>query len=456
MTTTFNDPIINMTRLTSMTNMTFFFSNLPERKVGMKTLLLCLALIPALLFAQTRKQRKALEVQQKAEQQIISNLATHAEYFKGKSSEAIVEYVSGQFKSLGLEPKGDNGFGQPYKEENEKKFDTATYLKIDGTVLELNKEFFPLAWSSESSVRGMPVIALREKGVPWFFDLKNKLSGKVKFHANKIEDEIRKEAMRAALRGATALLVYNSSPMPDSIRFNKTDTSAAVTIPVIYVAAEGFKKYLHDNSKVLDIELNVSFKKFAPAGNNVLAFKNNSAPFTAVFAASLPFGKTSFENQLQLSTFMEAAKLLTASKATSCNYLFAVFDEDAATCFGTNHWLEHPTISPTLSYAVFIEPYIQSGYTKKILVQGISTAPAWKEVVAAAGLNAETITDSTSLPQNYSPFLFYRKSIPVLSLSNENGAKENIKPDYAFALQMIKFISRLAEAANTKDKLWIK
>ena len=50
-----------------------------------------------------------------------------------------------------------------------------------------------------------------------------------------IHEEIKKAASKNAAKGATALVVYNSSNKVDNILFNRFDTSAALSIPVVYV-----------------------------------------------------------------------------------------------------------------------------------------------------------------------------------------------------------------------------
>jgi hypothetical protein len=53
----------------------------------MKLFLLVLALVPAVLLAQSRKQKKAVALQKKADLQVISNLKNHVQYLISNSSE---------------------------------------------------------------------------------------------------------------------------------------------------------------------------------------------------------------------------------------------------------------------------------------------------------------------------------------------------------------------------------
>ena len=148
----------------------------------MKNLLLLLLFAPSILFSQSRKERKALEAQQKADQIIINNLKSHIQNLTTSKTtgpapateieSTAVEYVSNQFKALGLIPKGSNGYVQPFSIDNGKIIAPTTHLKVDDKQLEVNKEYFPLAYSAEKKVTGTPAMEIRERAVPWFVDIK--------------------------------------------------------------------------------------------------------------------------------------------------------------------------------------------------------------------------------------------------------------------------------------------
>ncbi|MGI8637796.1 MAG: hypothetical protein ACR2KZ_20540, partial [Segetibacter sp.] len=183
----------------------------------MKLLLLVLAIFPMLLFAQSRKERKALEAQQRANLVVINNLKSHIQNLANSKTtqSGVEEYVSSQFKAIGLKPKSDNSFIQAYSVDDGKKIAPSTYLSVNNQPLELHKEYFPLEYSAEKKVTGMPAMALRERGLPWFVDLKELTDDNSKNQGTPLQQIIRKETARAAMKGATALLVYNSSKVAD-------------------------------------------------------------------------------------------------------------------------------------------------------------------------------------------------------------------------------------------------
>jgi hypothetical protein len=261
----------------------------------MKKLLLIVAFAPAVLFAQSKKQRKAIAEQQKADQAVINSLKSHVQFLSddklegrstGSKGEAVaMEYISNQFKSIGLQPKGTNGYIQEFLIEEGKQMEPSTSLTIDGTRLELKKDYVPLAYSATKSVSGTPAMALRERGVPWFVDAKDWLDANGGNAGYNIHTTIQKEVTRAAAKGATALFVYNSTNRPDNISFDNKDKTPASPIPVIYIMPDGYKKYFADHSQVLDIELNVGFREGDRKGHNVIGYIDNGAPSAIVIGA---------------------------------------------------------------------------------------------------------------------------------------------------------------------------
>lgn len=451
--------------------------------VLMKKLLLVLAFIPTLLFSQSKKkERKALEAQQKADQQVISSLKNHVQYLTaGKTpdpanasnaEENAVEYITNQFKSLGLQPKGTNGYIQPFSIDDGKKIEPSTYLKVNDNLLVVNKDFFPLPYSAEKKVTGVPAMALRERGVPWFLDLKDWLEDGSKLQGYKIEDAIKKEAAKVASKGATALFLYNSGSAPDGLSFNGKDKSAALPIPVIYVTADGYKKSFNDHSQSLDIDLNVAFKEKTINGSNVIGYIDNTAPSTIVIGAhynhasndtnsEVPSKATvqgANDNSSGTALLIELARMLSASKAKSNNYLFIAFGGFDKGFSGGNYWLENPTVSVPVNYMLNLDMIGSYDDSRKLSVQGYGSSPTWNEVFASIpDKKVQVNIDSVGMMAD--PCVsFYKKGIPELSFSSATHADsatadEESKINYAGELQIAKFINRLVEITDSKGRI---
>lgn len=438
----------------------------------MKKLLLIFAFIPVLLFSQTRKQRKALQAQRKADEQIINNFKKHLQFFESnpkdssdnlKNEQRTVTYISNQFSILGLQPKGTNGYLQPFKIDEGKQVASQSFLKVNGTLL-TEKDYFPLPFSASKSVSGTPAMALKEKGVPWFTDANDWSEDDTKKNDSSITIRIQKEADRAASKGATALFIYNSSNIADNIGFDSKDKTPSSAIPVIYITPTGFKKYFADQSQVLDIELNVAFKEIIKNANNVVGYINNSAPSNIVIAT--PYSivtrtkndytgtnirKDMDDNVSGTSMLIELARILFTSKSKNSNYTFVAYTGED-TLSAESNWLNNTAITSNAGYIVNLDEVQRSGEDKKLLIESNKTVTSLAENIKPfADTNLEVIFDSSRFQTRQSSD--YLK-LPLLNISTmpNHELANNEKINYEGELRITRFISRMIEATNGKGK----
>jgi aminopeptidase YwaD len=453
----------------------------------MKKLLLLLAFSPACLYlsAQNKKQKKAIELQQKADQAVIQNLQKHVQYLSddklegratGSAGEQLaMQYISAEFKNIGLVPKGTNGYIQQFSVEDGRKVDPSTFVSINGKRLQLHKEYIPLAYSAAKQVSGMPAMALRERGVPWFLDMKAWLEANQNNPQYDIDEAIKTEATKLAAKGATALFVYNSSNLVDNIRYNDKDKSEPTSIPITYIMADGYKKYLRDNSELLDIEMNIAFNQKSRSGNNVIGYIDNGAASTVIIGAhfdhlgwgedggALDTGKVihngADDNASGTAALIELARQLSTSKSKTNNYLFVAFSGEELGLLGSKFWIDNPTVSTPVNYMINLDMVGRYDAAKKLSIGGYGTSPSWSEVLTAVAENNLQIKfDSTgSGPSDHATF--YRKNIPVLFFFTGNhndyhkATDDYDKLNYEGELQIVKMINRLVEVADTKGRL---
>ena len=298
----------------------------------MKNLVLVLFLLPMLLLGQSKKQKKVLAAQQKETQQVINHLKNHVtalqQLFTNEHAEdSIAQYINNQFKSVGLVPKEGKGYLQKEWIDEGKQIDTATFLKVNGHQLQVNNDFFPLPFSANKMVSGMPAIALREKNLPWFIDLKDLLNSK-KPTENDAYKVIREEAARAAKKGATALFVYSTGSQ--TVAYLANDGTPAVTIPVVYISPTALQKYFPDNADILDIEMNVQLHEWKYEVTNVLGYIDNGAASTILISTIFPDAKkgdsVKQKNSVnQIAMLFQWAEKMAATKLKGNNYLLAAF-----------------------------------------------------------------------------------------------------------------------------------
>ncbi len=417
-----------------------------------------------------------MEAQRKADQQVINNLISHDQNLTNKNSSLVnkdnlvTEYLSNQFKTIGLRPKGTNGYLQPFRIDEGKQIKASTFLKVNGTLLAVKKDYIPLSYSAQKSVTGMPAMALKEKGVPWFADVKAWLEDNTENKAFDINKTVQKEAERAALKGATALFLYNSSNTADHLRFNNKDKISPAKIPVVYITPAGYNKYFNDQSQILDVELNVAFEESIKNTNNVAAFIDNGAASDIIIAAPYNYmypeenestgQKIKPNDTVEIvsgtSILIELARMLMASKAKNYNYTFVSYiDENGLS--KSNKWIINSPIASTVNYIINLNRVGRYGEDKKLVIKCYDTPAGWIEnIKTSADKTVDISIDSSSLKAKDTSMPI---KVPVLNFSTGNQNNYNKasaggeKADYDEELHIARFIYRLIEATGSKGKL---
>lgn len=450
----------------------------------MKRLLLILTLVPVLSIAQSRKQRKA---QEKADKETLANLQAHVQYLAadglegrrtGTTGEKLAaDYIISQFTKKGLAPRGTNGYLQEFEIDEGKKFaDTTTNtLVVEGAALQLKKEFYPLAFSANGSASGNTSPDLREKGSPWFFDVKYLLeenTGNPHFDINKA---LQQEAASVHEKGGTALIVYNSTALVDNIQFNKFDSSTLAPIPVVFLTKTGYSHFFEDGTAMYDLSLQVNITREKRKASNVVGFLNFNAPTTVILGAHydhLGYGEDgnaldgpgqihngADDNASGTAALIELAGRLQKSKAVNNNYLFIAFSGEELGLFGSKYWLEHPTANIVPNYMINMDMVGRYDTARKLTVGGFGTSPVWNEVLNTATPASLVVKrdSSGSGPSDHASF--YRKNIPVLFFFTNShpdyhkATDDWDKINYSGELEIVKFIEKIINAANTKGKL---
>jgi len=452
----------------------------------MKHWLMIALLIPATLMAQSKKKKKQLLLEeQKANSTLVNNLKSHVQYLADdklegrrtgtKGEQLAMEYLVKQYTDLNIEPKGTNGYVQEFEINEGKQVTENSFLKVNGKPLKLNEDFFPLAFCSNKKVKGAPAMALSERSQPWFFDLKEELeANKENIHFD-VEAVIKKQLETVAKKGATALFVYNSTKLTDNVLFNKNDKSPLGEIPVIYITADGCKKYFHDHSATLEIELNINMEENKRTARNVVAFINNSAPATVILGAHydhLGYGddKNALDTAHQIhngaddnasgtAALLELAKMLKQSSPKNNNYLIIHFSGEELGLFGSKYWVEHPSMNITPNYMLNMDMVGRYDTSHKLTIGGYGTSPTWGEVFSAnPSKSLITKFDSSgSGPSDHATF--YRSNIPVLffftgSHPDYHKATDDWeKINYEGEKDIVKYIYQLLQATDSKGKL---
>lgn len=427
----------------------------------------------------------------KADRAIVANLKAHISYLAddklegrraGTAGEQLArEYISAQFQKAGLEPKGENGtWFQPFEINDGKQVNPQTLLLINGHELKLDDEFFPLVYSANKSLEAAVSMALKERDVPWFFDLKDLLEDNKDNPHYDLEEAIRNKAKQSAEKGATALILYNSSAIQDGLKFNAKDRAETLPIPVVYLTDKAQRQYLADESATLDMRLKVDIGARQRTGHNVVGYINNNAPYTVVFGAHydhLGYGEDgnsmvrtgeklihngADDNASGTAALIELARLMKSSKNKNNNYVFVAFSGEELGLNGSKYFTENPTINlQEVSYMINMDMVgrLYDG-NKPLTVGGYGTSPAWGELFGSMKKSKQlniSFDSSGTGPSDHTSF--YRKDIPVLFFFTgthsdyHRPSDDADKINYTGELQIIRLIESIVSGAAGKGKL---
>ncbi|MGE5518986.1 MAG: M28 family peptidase [Candidatus Dadabacteria bacterium] len=426
---------------------------------------------------------------------VLSNLHKHIEYLAsdklegrrtGTAGEKLAAvYISEDFKNEGLKPAGTEGYLQNFQVNEGKQVNSTTFFTIDGKNLQLNTDFYPLTFSANATVEGLPSIALQEKGLPWFFDVEDLLEQNASNPHFDLYSAVLTKAKAAQAKGATAFIIYNTSKADDGLTFQATDRTAALNIPVVYVTKAAARNYLKDPSAMVDMKLRTDIGPKIRTGSNVIGMIDNGATTTVVLGAHfdhLGLGEdrnslyTGVQPQIHngaddnasgTAALMELARLLKGSAAKNNNYLFIAFSGEEEGLYGSKYFTEHPTVPlNTINYMINMDMVGRlNDSTSVVTLGGYGTSPEWGQLFSSTTSN-KVFTDHLNFrfdssgtgPSDH--MSFYLKNIPVLFYFTglhkdyHKPTDDADKINYTGELNIIKHINDLVQTIDrNKTKL---
>ena len=453
------------------------------------------ALLPVLVSVTCFSQKNS----NKTDIQITENLKTHIQFLaddklEGRRTgtngeELAMQYISKQFKEIGLIPKGTESYPQNFLVNDGKQIDGVTELIINGNKLEVGKDFFPFPFSPAVGIEALPAISVQESDMPWFFDLKETLEDNKNNPHFDLQDFIRTNTKKVKDKGASAVILYNSSSIDDKLVFDPKDRSEPLSIPVLYVAKQPAQKFFTDKAATLNIKMRTSISEKNRIGHNVIGYIDNKAATTVILGAHydhLGYGEdgnsrnTTHEpaihngaddNASGTAALIELARKLKASKATNNNYLFIAFSGEELGLYGSKYFTEHPTIDlKTVNYMINMDMVGRlNDSTKVITIGGYGTSPEWATVIGADYYNVTKKTKKTlpaliikidssgTGPSDHTSF--YRKDIPVLfyftglHTDYHKPSDDADKINYTGEQIIVQQINSVIEALNNKPRL---
>ncbi|MFZ1306102.1 MAG: M20/M25/M40 family metallo-hydrolase, partial [Ferruginibacter sp.] len=351
-------------------------------------------------------------------------------------------------------------------------------LSINDFILRLNIDYFPLSFSGNGKVTSSAAMAMPQSESVWFLDLKEILEQNKNNPHFDLEDAIVKKTDKVAGKGAAALLIYNSSDIKDSLRFDPKSKTAAAKIPVLFISGDMKKKFLNDEIGFVDYKLEVSIGNKKRMGHNVIGYIDNGAANTIIlgahydhlgygedhnslYAGSVPMiHNGADDNASGTAALIELSRQLKQSKLKNNNYLFIAFSGEELGLFGSKYYTEHPTADLTkTNYMINMDMIGRlNDSTHGFTIGGYGTSPVWGQQLSATDNYFKINFDSSGTgPSDHTSF--YRKDIPVLFFFTgahsdyHKPSDDADKINYTGQLMLLKYIYGVIEKTNDKGKL---
>ena len=390
------------------------------------------------------------------------------------------EFIALKFKEIGLTPKGDNAtYFQHFTINDGKEISKDNELKLNGKLLKVGVDFFPLSNSPAATINAESSPSLNEKGQPWMVDLAESIEENKENPHFDVANLLNEKLLKAKEKGASAVIFFNSSSVDDKIKFDPKDRSEPAPLPAAYINNNAQKQYLSDVSSSFQISANLSISPKIRKARNVIGFLNNNAPYTIVIGAHfdhLGYGEDgnsmirtgdlgihngADDNASGTSSMIELAFLLKNSKSKQYNYLFIAFSAEELGLNGSKYFVENPTVSlNSINYMINMDMVGRmNDSTKTITVGGYGTSPSWKPMMDAVKKKDFSIKVDSSGTGPSDHTSFYRKDIPVLFFFTglhsdyHKPTDDADKINYVGMLKIIRFIQQMIEADKQDQKL---
>ncbi len=437
------------------------------------------------LLAQTTVAQKL----KKKDKVVFTNLQKHISFLAddklegrrtGTNGEKLAyEYISSEFTKAGLTAKGENNtYLQAFEVNEGKEVNKPTHLIIDGNDLQLDKDYFPFVFSPNKSVEAATAIALPERGTLHFWNLNEVLEENKNNPHFDIQDALKTKVSSATEKGATGLIVYNTSTINDDFKFEAKAKTETTTIPVVYVQKNIANKFFKDETITHDIKIKIDIGNKVRTGHNVIGYIDNGAVNTIIIGAHydhLGFGEDhnslftgttpaihngADDNASGTSAMIEVSKLIKAANLKKYNYLFIAFSGEELGLYGSKYFTEHSTINlSTANYMINLDMVGRlNDSTRGLNIGGYGTSPTWGEMLNAKDNYFAIKFDSSGTgPSDHTSF--YRKDIPVLFLFTgvhsdyHKPSDDADKINYTGQLKVVNYIYDIVVATNKKEKL---
>lgn len=448
-------------------------------------------IVAALFYSQLLFAQDQLNKNLKQHISILASDSLEGRETGRQGEELAYKYIIKQFEGIGLEPKGIEGFLQPFTFTLSTKAGPNNILLINGGHYYLGESFYPLAYSANAKKEGEVVrigygISAPSLGYDDFKN-QNQLKGKIVMMETGTPDgggphsryadyaDLRTRVDSAESRGAVGVIFTNSNKDIDDPAQEYKNKITPSSIPVIFVRNQAKEAFSVGDRWRADITTELI--KEEATGHNVIGFIDNKAANTVVIGAHydhLGFGgdeslyrgapaihNGADDNASGVAALIELARTIKESNDKNNNYLFIAFSGEEKGLLGSNYFVKNPTMPlEKINYMINMD-MLGRLKTKEpvLLINGAGTSDAWKITFDYIKVNDLKIKTSESGVGPSDHTSFYLKDIPVLHFFSGTHTDYHKPSDdenlinYTGEANIINYILQLVHRLDDKGKL---
>lgn len=269
--------------------------------------------------------------------------------FQEKTPQACV-YLSTVLARAGLTGSADAGsFVRVVRVDEGKVIAPRCSLSFDGRAAVPGTDFFPLVGCPDAHAGGSTGISLNERGLPWIYDLRYDLEGGKGNPAFDIRKTLAIKTEEARRKGATALLLYNSSALPDGFSFDASDKKTVYTLPIVYINKRLSAKVFKDPTAYVDVDLTVAIQDKAYNLYSVEGYVDNGASKTVIL-------ESSYDTTAGAAALLGLVHLVKHAGWKKHNYLVIAYNGGRQTEALDAYFAKHPALQKDrVEYVVNVE-----------------------------------------------------------------------------------------------------
>jgi aminopeptidase YwaD len=437
---------------------------------------------------------QSVHAQSKADAKMLMQLKNDISYLASEELEGrrtgtrgegiAAEYIVRRYMEEGIKCYKSE-YVYPFHFVYGKEISGATTIRINGSLMHMEDDAFPLPFSLTKHVSGDIVPDVNEQGNIWVVPLFKDADQANDAHFES-EKYMYEQAKALEKQGATGVIFYDGYGGKWAPTYNKQSIYETAGIPVAFLSNKAYLKYIAGaNVKGgIPIDLNITINKTERVGHNIAAFIDNGAKYTVIIGGHydhLGYGEDG--NSLMSNVKKEhqvhhgaddnasgtAAVLQVAGwvkhhpkKTSHFNYLFLNFSGEELGLFGSKAFVKDQGIDSVHSaYMINMDMVGRlNDSTHALELGGVGTSPSWAEVPGMAGNRFKLSFDSSGIgPSDHTSF--YSVGIPVLFLFTGQH-KDYHKPsdlaervNYVGEAQIVKYVEEIVakmDKANEKPK----